>query len=310
MSPHHLHWQKLEERLDMRLDSLVPVRENRLCWIFRGRAHGEPVIVRQYKRECREGALREARAVERYGEACESVPSLLPLRVLASNQEEGTLCINLIEGELLSDAMRRPLTRARREAVLAAVGDLGRLLARLRELTVTAHEPSSFLEEYLLYTSHRLASVPLLGPVLFGDAASDATRLFEELRQAGEPSSLSHGDLVFANMIFDGRSLGLIDFTNANFESHTLDDLYTFQVTCDNLWHLSSSVRFDLSNALRAGLGRMTFDSRTHRFYWEYHRRRWLTINLNGGISHWLKFVLALPRMTRRLPVSETLALA
>ncbi len=294
----------------MKLDMLVPVRENRLCWIFRGVSRGDPVFVRQYKRECREGAEREARAVGLYYEACHSVPGFLPLRVLASNHEEGTLCINLIHGELLSGALRKPLGRARREAILAAVGDLGRLLSRVRELSVTSHEPSSFLEEYLLYTSHRLASIPVLGPVLFGDHASDATRLFEELRQAEESCSLSHGDLVFANMIFDGRSLGLIDFTNANFESHTLDDLYNFQVTCDNLWHLSSSMRFDLSNALRAGLGRMKFDVRAHRFYWEYHRRRWLTINLNGGISRWFKFLMALPRMTRRLPVSETLALA
>lgn len=310
MTPHHLHWQKLEERLDLRLDTLVPVRENRLCWIYRGKSRGEQVIVKQYKRDCHEGAAREARAVARYAEACRDVPAMLASSVVAQNDETGTLCISFIPGRLLSMELRKPLSRVKRQAVLAAVGDLGRLLARLRELTQSAHVLSSFLEEYMLHTSHRLASLPVLGPVLFGDHASDASRMFEELLTVREPSSLSHGDLVFANMIFDERRVGLIDFANANFESHTLDDVYAFQTTCDNMLHLSSSLRFDLANALRAGLGRTSFDPRVHQFFWEYHRRRWLTINLNGTWMRRIRFLLALPRMSRSVPVASSLVLA
>ncbi len=299
MRPHYLRWEKLEERLDLRLEELKAVRENRCCWIFSGQTGGEPVIVKQYKRGAYEGCAREARAIECYAEACRDVPGVLPSRIVSVNVRAGTLCISFIRGELLSTTLRRAPSGRDRSAVLEAMASTGRLLTRLRSGTASPRPPSPFLEEYFLYASTRLAQLPLLGSTLFAEFYRDAEHLFEELKDAGEHSSLSHGDLVLANMIFDGRRIGFIDFAHANFEGHVLDDVYNLWVTFETLWYASQSLRVDLLNALREGVGPLHHDYRAHRFFWEYHRRRWLAIHVGGDFVQRIKFLWALPRLAR-----------
>ncbi len=304
MRPHYMRWEKLEERLDLRLEALEVVRENRCCWIFRGETKGEAVIIKQYKQGLYEGCVQEARAIECYGEACAGISGVLPSRVVSVNAHTGTLCISYIRGELLSTTLRRTPRGATRSGVLDALENVGRLLARLRERTASARPPSAFLEEYLLYASARLGSLPLLGTTLFSEFPRDAERLFEELCDAGELSSLSHGDLVLANMIFDGRRIGLIDFAHANLDGHVLDDVYSLWVTLETLWYAPSSLRSDMMSAVRQGIGSLEHDYRAHRFFWEYHRRRWLAIHVSGTLVRRLKFLWALPRLVHpsRLP--------
>lgn len=298
-SPLEQRWAKLEGRLDLQLDSLSLLRENRTCWIYAARAAGEAVVVKQYKPQARALCAREARAHRVYTQLCDAVPGLLPSEIRGINEETGSLCLTFIEGELMSEVLRkRGDDTGEQRRCRAALERVGELLAHLRARTSSDRPPAPFLEEYLVHTSRSLERTPVLGALFAGYEAS-ARSLYEELGAAGEPTSLSHGDLVFANLILDGAQVGLIDFANANPESHPLDDVYNLEVTCANLLHLSARFRADLAQALRSRLDLSGSDARTHRFYWEYHKRRWLHLQLGSGWIHRARAVAVLPRLLR-----------
>ncbi len=298
-APLYERWDKLEERLDLRLEALSLLRENATCWIYQAEAAGETVVVKQYKRHARALCAREADALALYGELCESSATLLPSRTLAVSPTKGTLCVSYIDGRLMSEVLRGPLNAGRRKKCQQAVGEIGHLLSRLRKRSLTHRDPSPFLEEYILFVSRGLERTPGLGAIVFRGYERQAARLYEELCESEERASLSHGDLVPANIVVGDRGVGLIDFANTNPEGHTLDDLYNFQITCENLVHLPSSFRRDLVGALHEAVGLGEHDERAHRFFWEYHRRRWILLQLSGGLAHRAKALVRLPSMLR-----------
>ncbi len=298
-SPLYQRWAKLEGRLDLQLDSLSLLRENRTCWIYAARAAGEALVVKQYKSQARALCAREAHALQLYAALCDDVPGLLPSEVRRLNEETGSLCLTFIEGELMSEALRkRGNDAAEQRRCRAAIERVSALLAKLRAQTCSDRLPAQFLEEYIVHTSRRLEQAAVLGALFAGYEVS-ARALYVELEEAGELTSLSHGDLVFANLILDGDQVGLIDFANANPDSHPLDDVYNLEVTCANLLHLSARFRADLARAIRSALDLSASDPRTHRFYWEYHKRRWLHLQLDSGWAQRARVLAVLPRLLR-----------
>lgn len=303
-SPLFQRWTKLEERLDLRLDSLELLRENRTCWIYRARVEGESLVLKQYKRHARELCAREVAAVRLYSRLSREVPNLIPSTVRAWNVETGTVCVTFIEGELMSDVLRFGGRSARERArCCAALARVGELLRRVRQETSREAFFSPFLEEYVLHVSRLLEGLPGLG-TFFAGYVDSARRLYEDVQASGEGVSLAHGDLVFANLILAGERVGLIDFANANPESHVLDDVYNLRVTCQNLLHVPQGLRRDLVSALESSLELEGCDRRVHRFFWEYHKRRWLHLQLSGGWARRARALALLPRMLRTEPLT------
>lgn len=308
-SPLYQRWAKLEERLDLRLDSLSLLRENRSCWIYRGSSAGETVVVKQYKHHARNLCEREARALGLYSQICSVSSHLLRSEVRALNAQTGSLCVTFIEGDLMSDVLRaRAWSRREQRRCGLALERVSELLLQLRERTRSDNAPSPFLEEYLVHASRHLERTPGLRRLFAGYVAS-ARRLYEELKDAAEETSLSHGDLVCANLILCGDHVGVIDFANANPESHPLDDVYNMQVTLEHLLHLPRSVRHELSSAVAGALDLTSTDPRTRSFYWEYHKRRWLYLQLNGGWARRARTLALLPYVLSRSPPPEADAL-
>lgn len=298
----HQRWARLEERLDLRLDSLVPIRENRICWIYRAHAAGETLVVKQYKHHARQLCAREARALRLYSELCRGLDQLLPSDLRALNERTGTLCTTFIEGEMMSTALPRCWwSRRERSRCRGALERVSELLQRFWERTRSERAPSSFFGEYLVHTSAQLERMPIYG-VLFDGYVRSARHLYADLKDAGDQTSLSHGDLVCANLILCGDRVGVIDFANANAESHPLDDVYNMQVTLENLLHLPASLRRELCNAISSGLNIGWTDPRTRTFYWEYHKRRWLHLQLSGGWARRARTLAILPSVMSSSP--------
>ena len=135
------------------------------------------------------------------------------------------------------------------------------------------------MHEYMLYASGRLEKVPLIGAPLLGEHLPTAETLFEEAQASGEPTSFCHGDCVLRNAHADEQSIGLIDWANTSHDSHILNDIYNFRTAAHNMF-LTPGYRRQLLEALSEGLGDLAFDIRLHRFFYEYHRRRWLMLKL------------------------------
>lgn len=299
-SPLYQRWAKLEERLDVRLDSLTLLRENRTCWIYQSQVAGESVVLKQYKHHARQLCAREAAAVSLYSTLCRELRGLLPSEIRAANPDTGTLCITFIEGELMSEVLRTGARSAReRTRCSSALERVGELLLRLRQHTVRAGSFSPFLEEYMVHVSRLLEETTGLGSLFKGYAAS-ALQLYEDLRDAADETSLSHGDLVCANLILSGDRVGVIDFANTNLDSHFLDDVYNLRVTCQNMLHLPRSFRHELMVAISSSLDLEACDDRTHRFFWEYHKRRWLHLQLCGSWARRARALTLLPSMMRQ----------
>lgn len=304
-SPLHQRWARLEERLDRRLDALVPIRENRTCWIYRARAAGEDLVVKQYKHHARQLCAREAQALRLYSELCRGLDQLLPSELRALNERTGTLSTTFIEGELMSSALRRCWwSRRERSRCRYALQRVSELLQRFWERTRSECAPSSFLEKYLVHTSEQLEGMPIYG-ALFDGYVRSARQLYQDLKEAGDRTSLSHGDLVCANLVLCGDRVGVIDFANANPESHPLDDVYNMQVTLENLFHLPVSLRRELCAAISSGLNIGSTDPRTRTFYWEYHKRRWLHLQLSGGWARRARTLAILPLVMSSSPTHE-----
>jgi aminoglycoside phosphotransferase (APT) family kinase protein len=93
--------------------------------------------------------------------------------------------------------------------------------------------------------------------------------------------SFVHGDFVFKNMHVDGERIGLIDFANANPLSHPLNDIYNLHFALANML-VPQGFKDRLMASFREGWGNVTFPEIVHRFYYEYHRRRWLMLKLTS----------------------------
>jgi len=276
--------ERFSSALSLGLSRLRFIQANDYCHIYEGESGGRRVIVKHYRQGAAGQAAKEAQAVDFYHDVAAGAEGLMDCWTLAANEAEGLVCVAFIEGERMTDVVRRG-RRDAREADRAArlMGGLGRLLARLRRRSAQPGlPPAEFHFEYMAYCSRRLEETPIFGAWLFKGMGASAERLSAAYRASGETSSFAHGDFVFRNIHVQGERLGLIDFANAWFNSHTLNDAYNLDLA---LCHATEpgAYRQRLRSAFLEGLGGEVFSEAAHEFFYAYHRRRWLMLKLRTG---------------------------
>lgn len=275
--------QQFSRDLGIPLESLGLIQENKYCLIYRAVSQGKPCIIKKYRGRDSTLAEEEARALEFYHRVAAEDPRLIDSGDVLLKPEKNLLRIGFVEGRPFSDV----LYRSRKDPALHPVavdimGVLGRLLNRIYRMTqLPGAETSPFMFEYMEYCSRRLEAIPILGRLCFRGAVASAGELGRGLRLSGLAPSFAHGDFVFKNLHVSGDRVGLIDFANANPRSHVLNDVYNLRFALHNMV-LPEAFKGELLRAFFQGLGELSFPEAAHRFYYEYHRRRWLMLKITS----------------------------
>ena len=275
--------ERFSQDLGMELTSLDLIQENKYCYIYRSECDGQPFIIKKYKGDDSALIEEEAKALSFYHDIAKDDPKLIDSRAVKLNAKKNLLCIGFVEGECFSDILYSGRKDAGiRERSVRIMGILGRLMKNLYEMTnVPGAETSPFIFEYSEYSSRRLENIPVLGFLLFRGLAKTTSELSEAFRAACVTPSFIHGDFVFRNIHVDGERVGLIDLANTIQRSHTLNDSYNLKFALNNML-LPKEFKADLWSAFEAGLKPLSFPEITHRFYYEYHRRRWLMLKIKS----------------------------
>jgi hypothetical protein len=276
--------QEFAEDLGLDLRSLELIQENKYCAIYRGSTPEGPCIVKKYAAGDPSLVRVEAEALALYHRLARNDPSLIDSGEPLLKEEKRLLCIGFVPGDRFSDflyAARRD--RALRDRACLFMITLGRVLRTIHEQTQQmGKETSPFIFEYFDYSSARMEQLPFLGSVLFAAMRSQAREIADAFRECHVAPSFVHGDFVFKNMHVQGNRIGLIDFANANPLSHPLNDIYNLRFALANML-LPRAFKERLLESFCDGLGSMAFPVPIHRFYYEYHRRRWLMLKLTSG---------------------------
>ncbi len=269
--------------LGMALTFLNLIQENKYCLIYRAEAHGQPYIIKKYKGDDSALIEGEARALNFYHHIAKDDPDLIDSRAVKLNPEKNLLCIGFVEGECFSDILYRwPEGPEIRERSARILGILGRLMKAFYQTTcVPGAETSPFVFEYAEYSSGQLEKIPVLGFLLFRGLKERTRGLSESFKAACVTPSFVHGDFVFRNIHVSGEQVGLIDLANSIERSHTLNDLYNLKFALNNML-LPGAFKAELWSAFKAGLKPLSFPEIAHRFYYEYHRRRWLMLKMKS----------------------------
>ncbi|MDP8228906.1 MAG: phosphotransferase [Candidatus Electryoneaceae bacterium] len=273
---------QLSQYLELPIRSLDLIKGNKYCYIFKAAGEDDkPFIIKQYKGDDPALVTAEAEALDRYYAIAKDDPRLINSRTLLLVPERNLLAIEFVSGEPFSEFLYRSRNNPElQQRAVRIMSVLGEFLRHLYELTVIPDgEPSPFLLEYITYCSERLEKLRILGKRLFGGSIESAVELWNGLLKAKVAPSFIHGDFVFLNIHVSGERVGLIDFANTNLHSHLLNDLYNMRLALDNML-LPESFKEMLLSALYDGLGDISFPVVAHRFYYEYHRRRWLMLKM------------------------------
>jgi len=269
--------------LGLEPDSIQLIQRNKYCTIAFARRHddGQRCIIKDYADSDPLLAQCEAQALARYDAICKDIAKLNSCRLLAFSPQHNALAMSFVKGESYTRLVYRGLFKAhcRRQAIVHA-----RTLGKLLHALYQRHHHSDgrlgdFMQEYMLHASERLNAIPLAGRILCGTALPSAQALFAEGRDCREPVSFCHGDFVPRNIHADANTIGLIDWANTATDSHILNDVYNLYTAVGNMF-LPSGYRQQIIEALSEGLGDLRFDIRLHRFFYEYHRRRWLMLKI------------------------------
>ena len=267
--------------LDIDLKSLDLIKENKYCIIYvADTPHGRR-IVKKYKGEDSSLVKIEAEALTFYHELAQNDSDLMDSGEPLLRDDKNLLCIGFIEGDAFSDV----LYRARKDDVIRdqstrLIRILGRVIRTIYDKTRKPTEKSSpFIFEYFYYCSNRLHKMPILGATFFKRMSEDSIEIAKEFERSNVEPSFIHGDLVFKNIHVKGERLGLIDFANANSLSHPLNDIFNLRFALANMM-LPKSFKTELLEGFNLGMGKLDFPRSVKRFYYEYHRRRWLMLKL------------------------------
>lgn len=275
--------EQISQDLGMELTRLDLIQENKYCHIYRSQRDGKPFIIKKYKGDDSSLIEEEAKALNFYHHIAKDDPDLIDSRAVKLIAEKNLLCIGFVEGECFSDVLYRGRKDAgARKQSIHIMGILGRLLKGLYEMThAPGDETSPFIFEYAEHTSRQLASVPVLGFLLFGGIREETAQLSESFKAARITPSFIHGDFVFRNIHVDGERVGLIDLANTIEKSHTLNDVYNLKFALSNMI-LPKEFKAELWSAFQNGIKPLSFPEIAHHFYYEYHRRRWLMLKIRS----------------------------
>lgn len=269
--------------LGLELTELEPIRVNAYCGIHLAKLDGAKVILKAYYEGDPKLVVLEAEALELYRKIALEREELLDSGAIRLDAENRMIAMEFVGGDRFSDflyrAARKPELRSQACGTMLRVGEL---LSDLRtETRSAAGGTDPFMVEYIRFTSDELSRIPLLGPLLFGDAKQSVEEIIDRFESANVEPSFAHGDMVFQNIHVDGPRFGLIDFANSIVASHTLNDVYNLQFGLNSMF-LPAEFKRDLLAALWSGLGDLNAPNEAHEFYYEYHRRRWLRLKLRS----------------------------
>lgn len=269
--------------LALDLVDLSPIQRNKYCAIGKGTLRdGRRCILKDYGVSDPALGRQEADALRFYQTISAGRPGLKGCGPLAYNEQKNLLAISFMPGKSYTRFVYTSLfsPKKRRLAVQHA-RTLGTLLRELylRGPVTTDPHLGDFMSEYLLHASDRLEKIPLLGKIILGEHSISVDDLLTGARDSGERPSFCHGDCVPRNAHTDEQGIGLIDWANTSETSHILNDVYNLRNALQNMG-LSRSYKQQIMQALSDGLGDLAFDVRLHRFFYEYHRRRWLMLKI------------------------------
>lgn len=275
----------LEYSLDLQLEltSLDLIQENKYCVIYLAGTPNGPRIIKKYKGGDSSLVRVESDALVFYHHLAQDEPNLIDSGEPLLKEDKNLLCIGFVEG----DAFSAVLYKARkdyslRDRSVRIMRILGNVLRTIYDRTQRPEdETSPFIFEYFSYCSARLEQIPLLGSTLFKGISSEAKALADDFRRSNIVPSFIHGDFVFKNIHVKDERVGLIDFANANPLSHPLNDIYNLRFALANML-LPREFKADLLAGFQAGLGSQNFTEIAQKFYYEYHRRRWLMLKLTS----------------------------
>ncbi|MEW6128484.1 MAG: phosphotransferase [Acidobacteriota bacterium] len=281
--------------------TLSLIKENAYCRIYRATIQDTPVIIKKYKTADSSLIEAEARALNFYHQfACGNL-NLIDSKTLKLNAKSNLLIIGFVEGETLTALIWRAArdTKERKRAN-RAMQLLGKLLKEFYEKTFDADALStSFVFEYLTYTSQKLESLPVIGKTIFNHFTRQADRLAQRFQDANVGASFVHGDLVFRNIHVSRARVGLIDFANTNFQSHILNDIYNLKFALANMF-IPQKLKTELWQSFTAELSELKFPLIARQFYFEYHRRRWLMLKLTAhSPKDWLQALRGIATFAR-----------
>lgn len=292
---------EFQQAAGLPVTNLEPIAENKYCRIFRANCDGQPAIFKKYLTGDAGLARLESNGVDFYHRVVATDPRFLDSKSVAISDALRVVGVGFVPGGRLADAIyaaaRRP---ADWDKPCTALRLLAELLRRFREQSLApgkAMDP--FHEEYLLYCSRRLEQLPVLGSKLFAGYELGAEKLLRALEASGEAPSFAHGDFVFRNMHLDGDRIGLIDFANNLRLSHPLNDLMNLWFALNNM-PLPTAFRDRLWGSVLEGYGPAGFAPEAEHFFYEYHRRRWLMLNLRTrDPRRWIRAARAMARHAR-----------
>ena len=279
----HINEKEKFEKVKKMADSLVLIKENAYCKIFLAVVKGEKQIIKIYKGNDPALAIQEANAANLIYEITSKTGDMLDSHSISIDEVSNIIHLSFVPG----DCFVKYLYRARgdkdvQQLCIKLIKTLGRFLRDLHLQTrVDCGSTDPFMFEYIRFCSANLEKLPLIGGFFFKGIKNNADLLVKELQESGLAPSYIHGDFVFRNMHVSDGKIGLIDFANAIPLSHTLNDVYNLRIALGNMW-LPKSFKKELMKALEDGMGDLKFPEIAHRFYFEYHRRRWLMLKLKS----------------------------
>ncbi len=273
--------EEFSSDLGMRISTLRLIQENKYCFIFFAVADGERCIIKKYKGVDSQLVKTEAEALSLYHKLAVSHSNLMDSGIPILREDKNLLVIGFIEGDTFSRTLYKAWNRHSKNKCVCFMRILGALIAQIYHETQCPNEETSpFIFEYLNYSSRNLESLKFFRS-FFSGAVSEATKLETSFRAAQIIPSFVHGDFVFKNIHVNGNLIGLIDFANANYFSHPLNDIYNLRFALENMF-LSRKFKSDLIVGFIEGLGDLHQPETSHKFYYEYHRRRWLMLKLSS----------------------------
>jgi hypothetical protein len=269
--------------LGIGLTSLSPIQRNKYCAIGKGTLEdGTPCIVKDYGDSNPALAKLEADSLVFYDRISTGIDGLKSCGLLAYSAEKNLLAISFMSGQSYTRFVYKSLfSKVRKNLAVEHARTLGRLLRALylQGPVTEDHKLGDFMREYLQHATDRLENFPMFGKTALGRNAADVQALLGEAGASGERPSFCHGDCVPRNAHTDEQGIGLIDWANTSEQSHILNDIYNLFTALNNMV-LPPAFKRQILKALSDGLGDLAFDVRLHRFFYEYHRRRWLMLKL------------------------------
>jgi thiamine kinase-like enzyme len=268
--------------LGIQLTSLKLIQENKYCLIYEAEFSDNKCIIKKYRGEDPALIKIEAQALDFYHQLSQENVDLIDSGAPSLIEEKNLLRIGFVEGEAFSDF----LYRARKNKELRNKANnyiqiLGWLIRTIYEKTQQPEqETAPLIYEYFEYTSKRLEEISVLGTIFFKGYRDTAKRIADKFRNAKITPSFVHGDFVFKNIHVRNGKVGLIDFANAIYLSHPLNDIYNMLMALGNMF-LPKSFKSELINSFKKGLGPVQFPEIAHEFYYEYQRQRWLMLKLS-----------------------------